>query len=299
MATVRSLLGIAALTAEDLTQYLDAAQKHVEERSPSTPLAGKTVLNLFLEPSTRTRVSFETAAKRLGAHVINVGASGTSVVKGESLVDTLHTIHAMGPDVIVLRHQCSGAAIYAAGKVSCPIINGGDGRHEHPTQALLDVLTVRQVKGDVEGLKIAIVGDVLHSRVARSAAHAFRKLGATVTFGGPASLVPRTLEALGARVVHSVASAVEGADVVMALRVQKERMSGAFFPNDREYARWFGLNEDVLRGAADDAILMHPGPMNRGVEITGALADSERSVIRRQVANGVAVRMAVLERACA
>lgn len=295
---MRNFVGIAELTAAQLAELLQASSAFVGSSVASDSLASRTVVNLFLEPSTRTRLSFETAAKRLGADVINVTASSSSIVKGESLADTLYTVEAMDPDVIVMRHKAAGAPIYAAGRVKCAIVNAGDGRHGHPTQALLDCLTIQQALGTLEGKRIAIVGDILHSRVARSDLLAFTKLGATVVLSGPRSLVPQAFTAMGAVVARSVERAVEGADVIMALRVQRERMSEAFFPSDRDYARHFGLNEKHLALAKPKALIMHPGPMNRGVEINSVLAEHEHSMIRKQVANGVAVRMAVLERAC-
>jgi len=257
-------------------------------------LRGKTVVNLFYEASTRTRTSFELAGKRLSADVVNVSGSSSSVTKGETLSDTVRTLDAMHPDVIVIRHAASGAAEYVAARTRAAIINAGDGLHQHPTQALLDAFTIYSHKGRVEGLTIAICGDILHSRVARSNARLLPMLGAHVRLAGPSTLLPRDAETLGCPVFDRLEPALEGADVVMMLRIQRERLGGAFFPTLREYARVYGLNRKKLGLARPQAIVMHPGPLNRGVEIAADVADGEHSVILDQVESGVAVRMACL-----
>jgi aspartate carbamoyltransferase catalytic subunit len=257
-------------------------------------LRGKTIVNLFYEASTRTRTSFELAGKRLSADVVNVGGSSSSVSKGETLSDTVRTLDAMHPDVIVVRHSASGAAAYVAERTRAAIINAGDGLHQHPTQALLDAFTILSHKGKIEGLTIAICGDILHSRVARSNARLLPMLGATVRLAGPSTLLPRDAETLGCPVFDRLEPALEGADVVMMLRIQRERLGGAFFPTLREYARVYGLNRKKLALARPQAIVMHPGPLNRGVEISDDVADGEHSVILDQVESGVAVRMACL-----
>jgi aspartate carbamoyltransferase catalytic subunit len=257
-------------------------------------LRGRTVVNLFFEPSTRTRMSFEVAEKRLSADTLNVAIATSSVVKGETLVDTALNLEAMSPDMIVMRHSSSGACDLLARVCRSRIINAGDGTHEHPTQALLDAFTIRQHKGRLHGLKVAIIGDLLHSRVLRSNLLLLSRMGTDVWVCGPPTLIPVGIERLGARVTTSVDEATEGADVVMLLRIQLERMQGGFFPSLREYFDVFGMTEARLRRARSDVIIMHPGPMNRGVEIASEVADGPYSVILEQVANGVAVRMAVL-----
>jgi len=257
-------------------------------------LRGKTIINLFYEASTRTRTSFELAGKRLSADVVNVGGSSSSVSKGETLSDTVRTLDAMHPDVIVVRHAASGAAEYVAARTRASIVNAGDGLHQHPTQALLDAFTILSHKGKLEGLTVAICGDILHSRVARSNARLLPLLGAHVRLAGPTTLLPRDAETLGCPVFERLEPALEGADVVMMLRIQRERLGGAFFPTLREYSRVYGLNRKRLALARPDAIVMHPGPLNRGVEISDDVADGEHSVILDQVESGVAVRMAVL-----
>jgi aspartate carbamoyltransferase catalytic subunit len=292
------LLGIEHLTPSDVQSILDTAEAFFEvSRRPirKVPtLRGKTVLNLFYEASTRTRTSFELAGKRLSADVVNMSASSSSTTKGESLLDTVRTLEAMRPDVVVIRHAASGAPHYVAGKVRCAIVNAGDGLHEHPTQALLDAFTIRRAKGRLEGLKVAICGDIAHSRVARSNALLLTMMGNEVRFAAPRTLLPVGVEQYGVRVFDRLEPALEGADVVMMLRIQSERLQGALLPSMREYSRTFGLNVRRLAGAAPDAIVMHPGPMNRGVEIDPLVADCDRSVILDQVEAGVAVRMAVL-----
>lgn len=257
-------------------------------------LRGKTIVNLFFEASTRTRTSFEIAGKRLSADTINITASSSSVVKGETLEDTAKNIEAMKPDIIVMRHAASGACHYLAERVDCSIINAGDGAHEHPSQALLDMLTIRQHKGRLEGLKVAIVGDITHSRVARSNLYGLTRMGAEVRLAGPGTMVPPGIERMGARVYNDMREAIAGADVVMMLRIQLERQGKTLLPTLREYAKFYGLNTENLKLAAPDALVMHPGPVNRGVELSSYVADGPQSVILDQVENGVAVRMALL-----
>jgi aspartate carbamoyltransferase catalytic subunit len=294
----KDLLGIADLSPEEIVLVLDTADamKEVGRRpiKKVPTLRGRTVVNLFFEPSTRTRTSFEIAEKRLSADTLNVAISTSSVVKGETLVDTAMNIEAMAPSMIVLRHSSSGACHLLSRICRAAIINAGDGMHEHPTQALLDAFTIRERKGRIAGLKIAIVGDLLHSRVLRSNILLLTKLGADVWVCGPTTLIPPGLERLGVTVTSRVAEAVEAADVIMMLRIQLERMEGGFFPSLREYFTTFGMTEARVARAKPDVIIMHPGPMNRGVEIASEVADGPFSVILDQVANGVAVRMAVL-----
>jgi aspartate carbamoyltransferase catalytic subunit len=294
----RHLLGIADLDPDEIDLILQTAQamKEVTTRAiKKVPtMRGRTVINLFFEPSTRTRMSFELAEKRLSADTLGMTTSGSSVAKGETLIDTTHNLEAMRPDMIVLRHASSGAPHQIAKVCRSSIINAGDGMHEHPTQALLDAFTMVERKGRLKGLKVAIVGDLTHSRVLRSNILLLTRMGAEVTACGPATLVPRGLDRLGVRVTHHLDEALEGADVVMMLRVQHERMHGLFLPSVREYFTLYGLTPARLERAADDVIVMHPGPMNRGVEIDSEVADGPWSVILDQVANGVAVRMAVL-----
>jgi aspartate carbamoyltransferase catalytic subunit len=257
-------------------------------------LRGKTVINLFFEASTRTRTSFEIAAKRLSADTINISASSSSVVKGETLIDTAKNLEAMNPDCIIIRHSASGAPHLLARLMHVPVINAGDGAHEHPTQALLDLFTVREKKGKLAGLKVAIVGDILHSRVARSNIYGFTKMGAEVLLSGPRTMMPAEVERMGVRWHTRLSEVIPQADVIMMLRIQLERQGGGFFPTLREYSRFFGLNLEVLRAAKPEVLIMHPGPMNRGVEISPEVADGPFSVILDQVTNGVAVRMALL-----
>jgi aspartate carbamoyltransferase catalytic subunit len=294
----RHLLGIESLTAEELRTVLDLGERFLEiaerpiKKVPT--LRGKTVINLFLEPSTRTRTSFEIAAKRLSADAVNISGSASSTVKGETLVDTARNLDAMSPDVVVVRHAQAGAAVMLSRRIRASVVNAGDGAHEHPTQALLDCSTIRAHKGRIEGLTVVICGDIAHSRVARSNLFALNKLGAKVRLAGPRTLLPIGVEAMGAEVFDRLEPALEGADVVMMLRIQTERRAGGRFPNTREYSRYFGLNARRLALANPEAIVMHPGPMNRGVEIDPSVADGPRSVILDQVARGVAIRMAVL-----
>jgi aspartate carbamoyltransferase catalytic subunit len=294
----KDLLGIADLSSDEICRVLDTAEamREIGERpiKKVPTLRGKTVVNLFYEPSTRTRTSFEIAEKRLSADTLNIAVAASSVLKGETLADTAMNIEAMAPDMIVLRHASSGACHLLARICRSKIINAGDGMHEHPTQALLDAFTIRQHKRRIDGLKVAIIGDLLHSRVLRSNVLLLTKLGADVWVSGPPTLVPPGIERLGVRVTTSVDEAVADADVIMMLRIQQERMQGAFVPSLREYYNVFGLTEERVGRARDDVIIMHPGPMNRGVEIASEVADGPYSVILEQVANGVAVRMAVL-----
>ena len=294
----KDLLGIADLSADDIYRVLETAEamREIGQRpiKKVPTLRGKTVVNLFYEPSTRTRTSFEIAEKRLSADTLNVAVAASSVLKGETLVDTAMNIEAMSPDMIVLRHASSGACHLLSRICKSRIINAGDGMHEHPTQALLDAFTIKEHKPQIEGLKVAIVGDLLHSRVLRSNALLLTKLGANVWLCGPPTLVPPGIERLGVTVTTSVNEAVQDADVIMMLRIQQERMQGAFFPSLREYFNVFGMTKERVALAKPDVIIMHPGPMNRGVEIASDVADGPYSVILEQVANGVAVRMAVL-----
>jgi aspartate carbamoyltransferase catalytic subunit len=294
----KDLLGIADLAPEEIRLILDTAAslKEISARpiKKVPTLRGKTVVTVFYEPSTRTRMSFEIAAKRLSADTLNLTVAASSAVKGETLSDTAHNLEAMQPDLLVIRHPASGAPHYLASRLKCGVINAGDGLHEHPTQALLDLLTVREAKGTLAGLKVAIIGDIAHSRVARSDIQAFIKMGSKVTVAGPATMLPPYLDSLGAEVTCSLEEAVAGADVIMMLRLQLERMNQMFLSTLREYSNHFGLALRHLALAQDDVIIMHPGPLNRGVEISPEVADGKHSVILEQVTNGVAVRMALL-----
>ncbi len=296
----RHLLDIARLNASDITQILSLAEHYAElSRTPDKNrdlLRGKTQINLFFENSTRTRTSFELAGKRLGADVINMSVDSSSVKKGETLIDTAMTLNAMHPDVLVIRHGDSGAPHLLAQKVDCAVINGGDGSHEHPTQALLDALTIKRRKGRLEGLTVAICGDIQHSRVARSNIALLNIMGARVRIVGPTTLIPSNAAKMGVEVYNKMSEGLKDADIVMMLRLQKERMDGGFIPSEREYYHRYGLDAEKLAHAKPDAIVMHPGPMNRGVEIDGEIADDiNRSVIQDQVEMGVAVRMACLD----
>ena len=294
----KDLVGLEHLDARQIRAVLDTAEpfKEISERKiKKVPvLRGKTIVNLFFEPSTRTRISFEFAEKRLSADTVNVAASGSSVVKGETLVDTARNLEAMRIDMVVMRHSASGAAKFLAERIVSNVINAGDGRHEHPTQGLLDMLTIRDRLGRIEGLKVCIVGDVLHSRVARSNIWGLTKLGAEVAVCGPPTLLPREIEALGVRVFTRVEEAIEWAEVLNVLRLQLERMQAGYVPSLREYNRIFGVTRERLERAPRDLLILHPGPMNRGVEIDSDVADGPHSVILNQVTNGVAIRMAVL-----
>ena len=296
----RHLLGIEGLSPDDITLLLDRSESYVEQNrqidKKKSVLRGRTIINLFFEASTRTRTSFELAGKRLGGDVINMSVSTSSIQKGETLIDTAMTLNAMHPDVLVLRHPDAGAAKLLSEKVNCAVINAGDGSHEHPTQALLDALTIRRRRGRLQGLKVAICGDIVHSRVARSNIHLLNTMGARVRLIAPRTLIPEGVERLGVEVFHDMRQGLEDCDIVMMLRLQIERMHGNFFPSIREYFHFFGLDYEKLASAKPDALIMHPGPMNRGVEIDSEVADDfGRSAIREQVEMGVAVRMACLE----
>jgi len=296
----RHLLGIEGLSAADITALLDLADTYVVQNrqvdKKGSVLRGRTQINLFFEASTRTQSSFELAGKRLGADVMNMSVSSSSIKKGETLVDTAMTLNAMHPDLIIIRHSDSGAVELLSQKVGCSVINAGDGSHEHPTQALLDALTIRRRKGTLEGMTVAICGDILHSRVARSNILLLNIMGARVRVVAPPTLLPKGIERFGVEVFHDMRKGLEGCDIVMMLRLQLERMSGSYVPSQREYFHYYGLDYEKLSFAKPDALIMHPGPMNRGVEIDSAVADDiNRSVIREQVEMGVAVRMAVLD----
>jgi aspartate carbamoyltransferase catalytic subunit len=297
----KHLLGIRDLSAGEIIHLLDTAEtfRDISRREVKKvpALRGRTVINLFFEPSTRTRTSFEIAAKRLSADAVNISVSTSSVSKGETLLDTARNLEAMAPDCIVIRHSMAGAPHHLAKMCNAPIVNAGDGAHEHPTQALLDALTIREHKKTIQGLKVAIIGDILHSRVARSNIYLLTRLGATVSVAGPGTLVPDEFAGVveqGLRIERRIEDAIEDADVVIILRIQRERQDAAFFPSMREYAIHYGLHPDQLRRAAPDAIVMHPGPINRGIEISSEIADGNSSLILDQVTNGLAVRMAVL-----
>jgi aspartate carbamoyltransferase catalytic subunit len=294
----RDLLGIEDLDRDDIQRILDTAERmrEVTERvvKKVPTLRGRTIVNLFFEASTRTRSSFEIAAKRLSADVLNFSPASSSLKKSESILDTARTLDAMDPDLVVVRHAVSGVPKRIADVLAAPVVNAGDGAHEHPTQALLDLFTVRQEKARIEGLTVTIVGDIIHSRVARSDIYAFRKMGAEVRIATLPSMIPHGIEALGVKVYTSLRDALSGADVVMALRIQTERLSGSRIPSVREYSATFGIDRAKLHYAKEDAIVMHPGPVNRGVELSHELTDDRPSVILDQVRNGVAIRMAVL-----
>jgi aspartate carbamoyltransferase catalytic subunit len=295
----RHLLSCEKLTVQEINCILDLADKNAEKNrkayKKSSVLEGRTLINLFYEASTRTQSSFELAAKRLGADVMNMNVASSSVTKGETLIDTAITLNAMRPDIIVVRHHAAGAVELLSQKVDCSVVNAGDGAHQHPTQALLDALTIRRAKGRVAGLTVAICGDILHSRVARSNIDVLNTLGAQVRIVAPSTLLPSAAARLGAEVYTDMWKGIAGADVVMMLRLQRERMQGSYVPSSREFYHFFGLDHEKLARAKPDALIMHPGPMNRGVEIASTVADHSRSVIREQVEMGVAVRMAVLE----
>lgn len=297
--TRKDLLTMRDLDPSEITLLIDTAASLQEiagrEIKKVPALRGKTVVNLFYEPSTRTRTSFEIAGKWLSADVVNFSASGSSAAKGESFIDTARNIAAMSPDVVVVRHSSPGAAATLARILPCSVVNAGDGAHEHPTQALLDLLTIREKKGHFEGLQVAIVGDVAHSRVARSNIHAMRKLGMTVTVAGPPTLIPPFVQELGVKVAYRLEDAIRDVDIIMMLRLQHERMAAGLIPSLREYARYWGLTLDKLQAhARPDVVIMHPGPVNRGIELAPEVADGPYSVILDQVAKGVAVRMGVL-----
>jgi aspartate carbamoyltransferase catalytic subunit len=293
------LLGIEALSVGEITSLLDLADTYVAlnrgANKKTDVLKGRTLINLFFESSTRTQSSFELAGKRLGADVLNMAVKTSSVSKGETLIDTAMTLNAMRPDILVVRHDKAGAVELLAQKVDCSVINAGDGAHQHPTQALLDALTIRRRKGEIENLTIAICGDILHSRVARSNIILLNTLGARVRVVAPSTLLPAGIERFGVEVTRDMREGLAGADIVMMLRLQRERMNGSFVPSTQEYFAYFGLDQKKLAYAKPDALVMHPGPMNRGVEIDSIVADGAQSLIREQVEMGVAVRMAVLE----
>lgn len=295
----QDLLGLKDLSAQQIKNILSHAadmKKVVLSDSKKIPnLQGKTVVNLFYENSTRTRMSFELAAKYMSANAANISSSGSSVAKGETLLDTAETLDVMGTDILVMRHNMSGAPHLIAPVIKASVINAGDGMNEHPTQALLDIFTMIEHKGHIEGLKVAIIGDISHSRVVRSNIHGLTKLGAEVSLGGPATLMPKDIDKMGVKVFNNVQEAIIDADVVMGLRIQLERQKKGLFPSVREYFRFFGVDESRLRLAKPDAILMHPGPVNRGVELSTSVIDGDKSVITEQVTNGVAVRMAVMD----
>ena len=296
----RHLLGIEGLSPDEIGLLLDLSENYVEQNrardKKSSLLRGRTVFNLFFEPSTRTRTSFELAGKRLGGDVVNMSAEVSSVKKGETLIDTAMTLNAMQPDVLIVRHPDSGAVRLLSEKVDGAVINAGDGMHEHPTQALLDALTIRRRKGRLQGLTVAICGDIAHSRVARSNIHLLNAVGARVRVIAPPTLMPASIERMGVEVFHDMREGLRDCDIVMMLRLQLERMQGRHVPSTREYFRFWGLDSDKLACAKPDALVMHPGPMNRGIEIDSVVADDiDRSLIREQVENGVAVRMACLD----
>jgi len=299
----KDLIGTKDLSPEEILLILDTAEsmKEISSRDiKKVPaLRGKTIINLFYESSTRTRTSFEIAGKRLSADVVNISVSTSSVVKGETLKDTAKNLEAMNPDAVVIRHSSSGAPDFISKILRCSVINAGDGAHEHPTQALLDLFTIREklvLRGakELKGLKVSIIGDIAHSRVARSNIYAMNKMGMDVTVSGPSTLIPVDIEKMGVKVFTDVKKAIEGADVIIMLRIQLERQEKGLFPSIREYSRLFGLNTEKLKNAKEDVIIMHPGPMNRGVEISADVADGQYSLILDQVTNGVAVRMAIL-----
>ncbi len=293
------LLGVEHLSFQEINYLMDLAEQYVQQNQQTNKkrdtLRGRTQINLFFETSTRTQSSFELAGKRLGADVMNMSVSASSMSKGETVIDTAMTLNAMRPDILVVRHSAAGAVELLSQKVSCAVINAGDGAHEHPTQALLDALTIRRHLGKIQGVRVAICGDVLHSRVARSNILLLNALGARVRVAGPSTLLPTCVDRLGVEVFNDLEKAVDGCDVVMMLRLQSERMNGSFIPSSREFYHFFGLGAHALSFAKSDALVMHPGPMNRGVEIDSAVADGPQSVIREQVEMGVAVRMAVLD----
>jgi len=294
----KDVLGLYDMPAQDINLILESAatmkQLLLQNAKKMPHLQGKSIVSLFYENSTRTRLSFELAAKYLGGTFSNLGVSSSSVNKGETLLDTGRTIEAMGADIVVIRHQLSGAPKFLAERVSAGVINAGDGTHEHPTQALLDIFTMKERFGGLAGLKVTIIGDISHSRVARSNLWGLSKLGAEVTLCGMETMMPPAIEKSGARVTHDPEEALKGADVVMALRIQKERLEGGLLPSAREYHNFFGINENALMKCKKGVLIMHPGPVNRGVELSSAVVDSKSSVINEQVTNGVAVRMALL-----
>lgn len=295
--STKSILGTTDLTKDDIQQILDTADSFREISTRSIKkvptLRGKTIINLFFEPSTRTRTSFEIAGKRLSADVINISGSTSSTVKGENLIDTARNLEAMNPDILVVRHNCSGSADLLSQFINCPIINAGDGAHEHPSQALLDLLTIRENKGSLEGLKVAIVGDITHSRVARSNIKAMQTMGMKVRVVGPPPLIPVELERLGVEVSSNLSESIKDVDVIMVLRIQMERQNQGLLSSLREYSNYFCLTSEVLTNAPDDVLIVHPGPVNRGIEIALDVMEGPHSLILNQVTNGVAIRMAL------
>lgn len=296
--TKKDLLSLYDLSREEILCILNTAEefKKVSQRKiKKVPaLRGKTVVNFFVEPSTRTRMSFELAEQRLSADIININADSSSLRKGETLLDTVRNIQSLQVDLIVMRHSAAGAPNFLSREVNVGIVNAGDGAHSHPTQALLDIFTIREKKGRIQGLNVSIIGDILHSRVARSNIWGLLKLGANITIAGPSTLVPREFEKIGVRVCDNLRDALVGADVINLLRIQHERQKADFFPSTSEYAKVFGINSENMKYVKPDALIMHPGPINRGVELESAIADGPQSVILEQVTNGLAVRMAVL-----
>ncbi|NVM57915.1 MAG: aspartate carbamoyltransferase catalytic subunit, partial [Desulfobacterales bacterium] len=294
----KDILDIESLSVEEIELILDTAEslKEISTRpiKKVPTLRGQTIVHFFYEPSTRTRTSFEIAAKRLSADTVSISATTSSITKGETLADTARNLEAMNPDAIVIRHNAAGAPHMLARLIQASIINAGDGMHAHPTQALLDMMTVREKKGHLFGLRVAIIGDIAHSRVARSNTVGFNKMGAHVILAGPPTMIPRGIEALGAPFTYHIGEAIKDADVIIMLRIQKERQQGFLLPSEREYAQYYGLTTERVAGAKDDVVIMHPGPINRGVEIAPEVADGPYSVILDQVANGVAIRMAIL-----
>jgi len=294
----KDLLGIKDLTKDEISYILNTAETMkfiINSKNKKTPhLSGRTIVTLFYENSTRTRLSFELAGKYMGANVANISASSSSIAKGETLIDTGRTIESMGTDVIIMRHPLGGAPHLLAKNIKASVINAGDGMNEHPTQALLDMFTIREKKGQIDGLKVAIVGDICHSRVARSNIWALTKLGADVNVAGPQTLMPAEIERMGVRVFNSVHEAILDVDVIIGLRIQLERQKKGLFPTTREYAKFFGIDDNRLKLAKPDVLLLHPGPVNRGIELSSAVIDGEHSVITEQVTNGLAIRMAIL-----
>ncbi|MBF0450725.1 MAG: aspartate carbamoyltransferase catalytic subunit [Candidatus Magnetomorum sp.] len=294
----KHILDMASLSVDEIELILNTATalKEISERpiKKVPTLRGKSIVHFFHEPSTRTRTSFEIAAKRMSADTFSISASTSSMTKGETLLDTVTNLQAMNPDIIVMRHSVSGAPHFVAKHLNASVINAGDGMHAHPTQCLLDLMTAKEAVGKIKGLKLSIIGDIFHSRVARSNIVGFVKMGATVTVAGPCTMIPPGIDSLGAQVTHSLEEAISGADIIMTLRIQKERQNNFFFPSEREYASLFGLSYDRLKAMNKNAFIMHPGPINRGVELSSDVADCPESLILKQVANGVAIRMALI-----
>jgi len=294
----KHILDMSSLSKQEIDYIINTATtlKGISERpiKKVPTLRGKSIVHFFHEPSTRTRTSFEIAAKRMSADTFSISASTSSMIKGETLLDTVHTIQAMSPDIIVMRHSASGAPHFVSKHLNASVINAGDGMHAHPTQCLLDLMTAREALGKINGLKVSIIGDIFHSRVARSNIIGFTKMGAEVTVAAPCTMIPQGIDKMGARVSNSLKEAVINADIIMALRIQKERQSNFFFPSEREYAAFFGMTYERLKSMNKNAFIMHPGPINRGVELSSEIADCKESLIMKQVTNGVAIRMALL-----